>query len=392
MTTPPSPPTGPGHSWPPPSPQQTWAPPPGYGYGQHPSALNGFALASLLVGLLCLPPLGIVFGIVALVQIANKRQWGKALAIVGLAVSVAMTGVLVLTAGAVATALGERLDRIGETIEAEGELTDMEDLRKGDCFNVPGGDMMDNRPLIYTIDCAQPHHGEVTHSAPVGLEGAPGSEEADRNTEDACWKAQDAYAMDTWALPDTADMFYFGPSRETWRQGDRRLLCVIATTDEEQRGSLRRDESSLAPAQVEFLKAANALEFLVSRSPDADLEDALPEYQDWARRVYGALGDEAKVLEGHKGRPGMDAAAQATLKEIEAARKLWVKASQARTPAEFDRQWDLAVGAMSLQTEKSLRGAYGLATTIPEWLQESPGGPGGPGGGPGRGGPSTESA
>ncbi|MBT2481293.1 DUF4190 domain-containing protein [Streptomyces sp. ISL-94] len=388
MTTPPSPPAGPGHSWPPPSPQHPWAPPPGY--GQAPPALNGFALASLLVGLLCFPPLGVVFGIVALVQIPNKRQRGKALAIAGLAVSVVMTGVLVLTAGRVATALGERFDRIGELTEAEGELTDMEDLLRGDCFNVPGADMRDNRPLIYKIDCAEPHHGEVTLSEAVGLEGAPGSEEADRHTEDVCWKAQDAYAMDTWALPATAQMFYFAPSRETWRQGDRQLLCVIATTDEEQRGSLRRGEAELTPGQVEFLKAANAVEFLVGRSPEEDVEDALPEHRAWALKVHGALGDEAKVLEAHKGRPGMDAAARATLKEIEAARKLWVKASQARTAAEFDKQGDLAMGAMSVETEKSLRGAYGLATTVPEWLEEWQGGPGGPGGGPGRA-PSTES-
>ncbi|MFC9297751.1 DUF4190 domain-containing protein [Streptomyces sp. NPDC057011] len=390
MTTPPSPPAGPGHSWPPPSPRSPWGPPPAQ--GQLPPVLNGFALASLLVGLLCLPPLGVVFGIVALVQIANKRQRGKVLAIVGLAVSVVMTVVLVVTAGRVASALGERFHRIGEVTEAEGELTDMEDLRKGDCFNVPGGDMMDDRPLTYRIDCAQPHHGEVTHSAPVEQEGVPGSREANRGTEDACWQAQDAYAMDTWALPATAEMFYFAPSREAWRQGDRRLLCVIATTEEEQRGSLRRGEAELAPAQVEFLKAANALEFLLSRSPDEDVEDALAEHQAWARKVYGALGDEAKVLEGHRGRPGMEAAAAAALKEIDAARRLWVKASQARTAAEFDRQRELAVGALSVQTEKSLRGAYGLATTVPEWLEDSPGGPGGgPGSGPGRA-PSTEAA
>lgn len=49
------------------------------GYGQQPPALNGFALASLLSGLLCFPPLGMAFGIAALVQIAKRgtgaRPW-----------------------------------------------------------------------------------------------------------------------------------------------------------------------------------------------------------------------------------------------------------------------------------------------------------------------------
>lgn len=390
MTTPPSPPTGPGHSWPPPPPSSPWAPPPVYGQG--PPALNGFALASLLVGLLCMPPLGVVFGIVALVQIANKGQRGKALAVTGLAVSLAMTGVLALTAGPVAGAIGDRLDRVADRAVAEGKLTDMVDLRKGDCFNVPGGDLMKRRPPIYRIDCARPHHAEVTRSGPVELEGAAGSPEADRGIDETCWRAQDAYAMDTWAVPATTDMYHFTGSREAGSAESRLLLCVIATTEEEQRGSLRRGEAELSPEQVEFLKAANEVEFQSSRWPDGDVEDVLPEYRAWAREVHAALGEEAKVLERHKGRPGLEAPARAELKEIEAARKLWLKASQARTAEEFDRQWELAAEAVSVRTEQSLRGAYGLATTVPQWLDEDPDGPGdGPGSGPGRA-PARESA
>lgn len=76
MSTPPSPPPGPGHSWPPPSPQPAWGPPPGYGR-QQPPPLNGFALASFLSGLLCFAPLGIAFGIAALVQISKNRERGR---------------------------------------------------------------------------------------------------------------------------------------------------------------------------------------------------------------------------------------------------------------------------------------------------------------------------
>ncbi|MFG2980490.1 DUF4190 domain-containing protein [Streptomyces sp. NPDC048258] len=392
MSTPPSPPPGPGHSWPPPTPQSVWAPPPGYGQSQSqaPSQpeLNGFALASLLVGLLCLPPLGIVFGVVALVQIAKKRQRGRALAIVGLVVSVVMTGVLAVTVDRVGGAVRDRLDAMGELSDVEGDLTDLDDLRAGDCFNVPDGDLLADRPLTYKVDCAQAHHGEVTASKATDLTGLAESAEADRASEDACWKAQDEYAMDTWALPAYADMFYFAPSRQSWRQGDRRLLCVIGTTEEEQRGSLRRDARTLKPEQAAFLRAANAVEFLVGRAPEEEIEDALPEHQAWAREVYAALGEEAKVLEADKARPGLEKAVQAQLKEIEAARAAWQRTSQAKTAADFDKHWGRALGAMSVDTEKALRGAYGLSTEVPEWLEESSGSPEG---GAGRG-PSAQAA
>ncbi|MGR4881903.1 DUF4190 domain-containing protein [Streptomyces sp. LARHCF249] len=388
MSTPPSPPPGPGHSWPPPSPQPAWGPPPGYGQPHPEQGLNGFALASLLVGLLCLPPLGIVFGIVALVQIAKQRQRGKVLAIVGLAVSVVMTGVMVFAVDRVAAAVRDRMDSVSEFADAEGDLRDLDDLRAGDCFNVPGGDLLADRPLTYKIDCAEPHHGEVTASKQLDLAGAPESAEADRLSEDECWKAQDAYAMDTWALPAYAEMFYFAPSRQSWRQGDRRLVCVIGTTEEERRGSLRQDAGSLKPEQAAFLKVANQVEFVLGRPPAGDLEDTLPEHQAWARTVYSALGEEAKTLEADKTRPGVEKQVQAQLKEIQAARGAWQRTSQAKTAADFDRQWERALGAMSVETEKALRGAYGLSTEVPEWLTESPGSPEG---GPGRG-PSAQAA
>lgn len=370
MSTPPIPPPGPGHHWPPPSPQPLWGPPPGY--GQQPPGLNGFALASLLVGLLCLPPLGIVFAVVALVQIAKKREQGKALAIVGLVVSVVMTGVVALGADRLLTEVGNRLDSMGEFADVEGELTDVDEMDAGDCFNVPGGDLMDDRPLIHKTDCALPHHGEVTASLLLATDEVPESAAADRVSEDECWKAQDAYAMDTWALPPFAEMFYYAPSRETWREGDRRLVCVIGTAFEEHKGSLRQDAGRLKPEQVAFLRVANAVEFVLSRPPEEDVDEALAEHQAWARSVYSALGDEAELLEGEKARPGMEKAVTAQLKEIEAARTAWQRASQSRTTQDFDKQWGRALDTLSLDTEKALRGAYGLSTEVPEWREGFP--------------------
>ena len=55
----------------------------------------GRSTATKTCPLLCLAPLGLVFGIVALVQISRRAQRGKGLAVAGVAVS----GVVLLIAG-----------------------------------------------------------------------------------------------------------------------------------------------------------------------------------------------------------------------------------------------------------------------------------------------------
>ncbi|KIX77572.1 hypothetical protein SF23_11480, partial [Streptomyces sp. MBRL 10] len=48
----------------------------------------------------------------------------------------------------------------------------------------------------------------------------------------------------------------------------------------------------------------------------------------------------------------------------------WQAAARARTAADFDRQWDRALRALSVETEKAFRGAFGLSTQVPPWLEE----------------------
>ncbi|WP_371617728.1 DUF4190 domain-containing protein [Streptomyces sp. NBC_00454] len=382
MSTPPPP-----HHWPAPP------PPPPYGYG--PPALNGFALASLLVGLLCFPPLGIVFGIVALVQIAKKGERGKVLAVCGLAVSVAMTLVVVLVAERVVSPLFDRV-RASDVLEpyedVEGELVDMSELRTGDCFNTPGGDLLDEAHFAYRIACTEVHDAEVTSATPMSEPRFPGVEQLKQSATEQCWRAQDSYAMDTWALPPYAGMYYFAPSRDSWADGDRRVVCVIGTSEQEHKGSLRKDAGMLTPEQVAFLHAANEVDQVLGRSPGVDVADALGQYRSWARDVERALAGESRVLDEAKGRPQTAGPAGVQKERVEAARKQWLKAAAAKDPQEFGSAWDRAVAEMPFGPEKVLRGAYGLSTTVPEWLDDSEGGgadgsdgsdgSGGPGPGP----------
>lgn len=112
-------------------PYQTW----GQGYSPYarPSSVNGLAVASLVLGVLCcFPAVGLVLGVIALVQIKKKGQSGKALAI----------------AGSVLSSLGLAL---WVTVLATGGLSDAWEgfkkgasegatfsVVKGQCFDAPG--------------------------------------------------------------------------------------------------------------------------------------------------------------------------------------------------------------------------------------------------------------
>lgn len=353
-------------------PRRPWPAPPAQPPYREP-ALNGFALASLLVGLVCLPPLGLVFGIVALVQIARKGERGRPLALAGLAVSAVMTLSLVAVTGRYGPALLDRLEAPPRYEGVAGELADKEELRAGDCFNVPGGDLLDESPLIHRIACTQVHHAEVTSSSRFDDAVFPGVRQLEERAADACWKAQDAYAMDTWALPAYAQMYYFVPSREAWGEGDRLLLCVIGTAGEEHRGSLREDAGMLEPDQAAFLRAVNGTEQTLGEAPDEEIDEALPAYRAWAREVDAALGAEERMLERMEeaeGRPGAAAAAQARLRELGVARGHWQRASRATRPADFQDAWDAASGARSVAGEQALRRVLGLAAAVPQWLAD----------------------
>lgn len=88
---PPPPPAGPGQ-YPPPPPGQQPAygqPPqqPAYGapqYPQQPSrGTNALAIASLIIALICFPPLGLILGIIALRQIKRTGEEGRGMALAG---------------------------------------------------------------------------------------------------------------------------------------------------------------------------------------------------------------------------------------------------------------------------------------------------------------------
>lgn len=141
MTVPPPPPPSPASG--PPAPGQAPAVGPygPLGVGGPRPPLSGLAVASLVLSLLvCLAPLGLVLGVVALVRIPGNGKRGKGLAVAGTAVGgavIALATLLLVVGGARFDAwteeggglLGSRDTKAGTLI----------DLKAGDCFAPAGG-------------------------------------------------------------------------------------------------------------------------------------------------------------------------------------------------------------------------------------------------------------
>lgn len=221
------PPTGPpGYP-----PQAPWG---GYGYEPAPkSGTNGFSIAALIFGIIPICFLGIIFAIVALVQISKSRQKGKGLAIAGLVLSALwIIGIVVAAViGAFSTA-----DRNGTGTITSGGRVEILQLRVGDCFNddaAPGTLVLS----VEAVPCSEPHKAEVFAVVPVPGDAFPGDDPMKKKASDACTAQQDH--VDASLVPSTAALHWVQPSQQMWSAHHRNVVCIVYTATK-QSGSVTR--------------------------------------------------------------------------------------------------------------------------------------------------------
>ena len=108
------------------------------------------------------------------------------------------------------------------------------DVEMGDCLSeIPG----DTRVLtVKTIDCAEPHAGEVFAVLQMPGDDFPGQAAIDTYA-DKCSPELATYAPSAMT-DDTVQLYVLYPTAETWEQGDRAVTC-IATLDPPRSGSLK---------------------------------------------------------------------------------------------------------------------------------------------------------
>lgn len=306
-----------------------------------PAPLNAFAVTALVTSLLCLAPLGLVFGILALVQIARRGQRGKALAIAGVTTS----STVLLLAAIVATVVDFRV-WTPPTRDADGEVvkpgwTMFNSVEPGDCFSPrPGSPGRDAWPMpgagVNLLPCDAPHRGEAyaTFRLPE-QDQAPGRDEVAAIARPQCAKLFLDYTADPTAFGSLQTYFVY-PDQRGWSAGQRGVLCWVARPGTALLdSSVRRDADDLTPAQSAYLMALKPLNsegvLRPAKSPRQDLDGA----QAWAARMAEAQAETARLLRAVE-LPGRAEQPMAQLvAELEAGVPFWRQAAKAPDATSF---------------------------------------------------------
>ncbi|MFI1353903.1 DUF4190 domain-containing protein [Streptomyces sp. NPDC020898] len=365
-----------------PTPYAPW----GQGYSPYnrPTPVNGVAIASLVLGILCfLPGLGLVLGIVALAQIRRKGERGKGMAVSGAALSTVglVLWALLLANGGLSSAWDGFKD-------AAKENNSTFSLAKGDCFDAPDGSLEGLAYDVDTVPCSGAHDGEVFASFQLPAGSFPGDDRVTEAADEKCYALEDSYAMDAWAVPGDVDVYYLTPTSESWRLGDHEVTCVFGNIDANASltGSLRNDETTLDADQLAYLKGAHVLNAAMDLAPEAEyVEDDLPGHKEWARKVADALVEQTRLLGEHRFAAAAAPSVAALVEDLARARVEWSRAADATDVDLFYDHYDAGGELLDPDRTVTVRRALGLATTPPTYEQEGGGGSGDTSGGAGEG-------
>ncbi|MEU9153710.1 DUF4190 domain-containing protein [Streptomyces sp. NPDC048417] len=345
-----------------PSPYQPW----GQGYSPYalPAPVNGLAIASLVLGLLCcLPGVGLVLGLVALSQIRKRGERGTAMAVIGSVLSgigLALWVLLLATGGAASFWEG-----VKEGASDRSSLS----LSTGDCFDTPDHALDDDLVTDVThVACDGGHDGEVFGTYDLKGTDYPGDGAVGDSADQRCYVLEETYAFDVWEVPDDVAVYYFTPSEDSWAAGDRSVVCAFGSATEGGRltSSYHKDADSYASEQVAYLKAAHVLNAALDTAPDSDyIEDDLPGNRAWAGRVATALGEQSATLRSYEWTADTKQPVLALVDDLDKARAEWAKAAKAADVDTFYAHYDKGSKLIDPHRTVTVRKALGLTTVPP---------------------------
>ncbi|MEH0636136.1 DUF4190 domain-containing protein [Streptomyces bottropensis] len=334
--------------------------------------VNGLAIAALVLGVLCfLPGVGLLLGILALAQIRKKGERGKGMAVAGIVLSTvgALLTTLAFTTGGARGAwegLRDAANGAGGTFS----------VAMGECFDTPSGSLEGYTDDVDVVPCDGEHDAEVFAGFSLPDGPYPGDDAVTEAADDRCYARSASYVMDPWGLPADVDVYYFTPTRETWRYGDREITCMFGNTDPEGglTGSLRQDETTLDDDQLAFLKADAILDDAFDGMPDTEyVEDDLAGHKAWASQVAAALERQTRALRTHDWEPGAEQAVTDYAEALDGAREEWRAAHEADDAGDFTDHWDRAHRLTDGPKAVTAREALGLATESPTGDDEGTG-------------------
>ena len=244
MTTTP-PPGGPdrdpyGQPMQPPPPTFPVAPPQGYvGYpppprpaGETPKASRTKAIWALVLAILplCLTWIvAVVLAIMVLVGPRDGQRRGRGMAWASLVIVALWTIASVVLAVVLIASVPADRDEDGD-VTSGGEVS-VEDLVVGDCL---AEEFSGDEENVYTVSaqpCDEPHNGEVFHDLEATEPEFPGDVQMGELADRTCYQAFEPFVGLTYEDSEL-DFYYYVPTAQTWKYGDRLITCVLITPED----------------------------------------------------------------------------------------------------------------------------------------------------------------
>jgi len=193
---------------------------------------SGFAIASLVFGLIGGVLLSVIFGIIGLRRIKRRGLRGRGFAIAGFVLSGLWT--LLIVVGVVAFLLTEPERDVGGRVTDSGSES-VFDLRVGDCMNG-----LEETAARFTVDvtpCADSHDAEAVFEFNLPDGDWPGMPSV---THAATRRCLNEVASAATGAPRIGEIeaFYLHPTEESWQSQDDRTVLCIALYPEPRTGQL----------------------------------------------------------------------------------------------------------------------------------------------------------
>lgn len=311
--------------------------------------MKAFALITLMLGFL-LPPLGLVVGLVTVVQLWRRggAGWVRVVAGAGLAAGATLC-------------FSSFADYVNE--DPADHTRSLLALEKGMCFNwrFP----MHQGIKVYTVSCGRSHDGEVFATFDLADHDAktddfPGRDVLTATVEQRCARLRMPYMLDIWSIPQEVEFRFYTPGWRSWATGSRRASCVFKMEDGPlPKGSLRSDASTLDKHQLAYLTAENLSNRAYLRSPAVEyVGDDLAAYREWARVVAETVVKEEQRLREHEWPAAAERQVLALADQLVEAHAHWRQAARATDGESFKTHSyqgeELLGGEQAVEARKAL--------------------------------------
>ena len=191
-----------------------------------PRPTDGFAVATLVSGIMPAVPLTVILGPVALIRISRSRARGRSLVITGLVLAGLWT-IAAAIGGAVYLTQHHRAAR-------PAALPRVFSLRTGQCVDTGRSGL--SSPTV--LSCNQPHDAEVIGTFPLAGHRYPGAAAVQQQADQGCAARLSSYLNPQLSLSALTESYVY-PDAGAWAAGERTVVCTVRSASGQLTGSVR---------------------------------------------------------------------------------------------------------------------------------------------------------